>query len=871
MSRFIGERDSGPILEAASFWKNECLMTKGSVFSEESIWTLENIEALEKYFSDNPLDGEGDFFSKLEMQIEPTLPPVKKLAAEMLWLMFLCSSNVTAKKKRENVLRVWSWSGEELSAEHSMLGDDVLLGVGSSGTSYNTNRWRELVYFIRICKIFISLPEAQKEQLLGNGWDFAEWLTNIEGTESRQLRHMLLYLLFPDDFERIFGGTDRKSIVKAFTNFAATKINQMSLLEMDHLLAEIRQDQGVQFGTTEIDFYEAPLVQLWRKTEPSHYLFCWNPSRWEWDNLAEAIAATTTGKLVRRRWSCKNRQVGVGDKAWLLRVGVPPKGIMAVGNVVEEPYEEPHWDAEKASAGKTCWYVDIEFSQIRDPFGDQVISPDVLSTITVDGQDWNPQSSGSEIKRRSAGVLEKAWQQFSIKPDSVTSALAVVLPKNIIYYGPPGTGKTYQLNQLKEDYCIKKAVLSRDQWLSEELQTTRWFDVVFMALYALGGKAKVPQIAGHEFIVQKARALGRTSNIKQQIWATLQTHTLEQSLTVKYDKRQVPEVFDKTKDSLWFLAGGWQEECEDLVVQAERLKAGPVSGQEIRRYEFVTFHQAYGYEDFVEGIRPIPADDSAELTYQVVPGIFRRICTRAMNDPESRYAIFIDEINRGNIAKIFGELITLIELDKRVSSMSKPFNGGTWVTLPYSGDLFGVPDNLDIYGAMNTADRSIALLDTALRRRFLFKELMPKPNVISGAQGDGYIPDGEGGLINLREMLDVMNQRIRFLLNRDMMLGHAYLNKVKTFTELKGVVFNQFIPLLQEYFYDDWYRIQLVFGDVGINNESVEPQIIVHNNVKSADAFGFDLDDFDEVMEYRVADYDQVTPDSIRKIYETGN
>jgi len=193
--------------------------------------------------------------------------------------------------------------------------------------------------------------------------------------------------------------------------------------------------------------------------------------------------------------------------------------------------------------------------------------------------------------------------------------------------------------------------------------------------------------------------------------------------------------------------------------------------------------------------------------YRVQPGVFRRICEKAKGDSDNRYAIFIDEINRGNIARIFGELITLVEADKRARHDEHgDIVDGMSLTLPYSGDDFSVPANLDIYGSMNTADRSIALLDTALRRRFAFRELMPDSKIIAGSRGDGYIEDGEGGVVNLRALLDAMNKRIRFLLHRDLTLGHAYLCKVRDFNGLREVLLNQLVPLLQEYFYND-YRI----------------------------------------------------------------
>lgn len=168
---------------------------------------------------------------------------------------------------------------------------------------------------------------------------------------------------------------------------------------------------------------------------------------------------------------------------------------------------------------------------------------------------------------------------------------------------------------------------------------------------------------------------------------------------------------------------------------------------------------------------------------------------------------------------------------------------------------------------MNTADRSIALLDTALRRRFKFRELMPDAGVISGSRGDGYIEDGEGGVINLRALLETMNRRIRFLLNRDMTLGHAYFINIRDFSGLQDVLLNQIIPLLQEYFYEDWHRIQLVFGDVGPFGDKLEPQIICHETLNELEVLGFDHEDYEDLTEYRVAQREEITPDALRKVY----
>ncbi|WP_240329003.1 McrB family protein [Helicobacter suis] len=165
------------------------------------------------------------------------------------------------------------------------------------------------------------------------------------------------------------------------------------------------------------------------------------------------------------------------------------------------------------------------------------------------------------------------------------------------------------------------------------------------------------------------------------------------------------------------------------------------------------------------------------------------------------YILIIDEINRGNIAKIFGELITLIEPSKRIGNEES-----LKVTLPYSQESFGVPNNLYIIGTMNTADSSIALLDIALRRRFSFVEMMPKSTLLStNCSG-----------VDLQELLEAINKRIGFLLDQDHSIGHAYFLDLETLQDLQDCFKNKIIPLLQEYFYDDHAKIDVVLNGNGM-------------------------------------------------------
>lgn len=269
MSRYCGETEINPILKASTYWREVALLGDGSVFSKKNLWTDSNLAELNRYFVQNMDAGDRQFLEKLQGQIEPTTPSAKQLAAEMMWLMYLCPSSLTPSRKRDVIQKIWSWSGEPFPQPAPMLAENILSGIGSAGPGYNLNLWRELVFFINFTQGFRSLPLEERRHLLADGWAFADWLRNVPDWEARQLRHMLLFMLFPDEFERIFGQSDRRAVAKTFSGKEPREINKLDPVDLDRLLRDIRKKLEDEYGTNELDYYVPPLRNRWKMEEPT--------------------------------------------------------------------------------------------------------------------------------------------------------------------------------------------------------------------------------------------------------------------------------------------------------------------------------------------------------------------------------------------------------------------------------------------------------------------------------------------------------------------------------------------------------------------------------------------------------------------------
>lgn len=450
---------------------------------------------------------------------------------------------------------------------------------------------------------------------------------------------------------------------------------------------------------------------------------------------------------------------------------------------------------------------------------------------------------------------------------TMTNAKQHPQPLNQILYGPPGTGKTYTLKtEYFPLYTTTEAAITKDVHFENAVRDCSWWQVIAVALIQLG-KSKVSAIAEHPWVVQKTN-LSNSRTVRPTIWGQLQSHTIDSCEFVNVKSKQQPFIFNKTEDSYWEIL---EEEVKEqipeiyeLIDSVENFKPNP--NKEIKRYVFTTFHRSFNYEDFIEGIKPIMNDDegTGEVAYRIEDGVFKDLCKRAESDPNNRYAIFIDEINRGNVSAIFGELITLIETDKR-----KGAEHAMNAILPYSKAPFSVPVNVDIYGTMNTADRSIEALDTALRRRFSFTEMPPIYDIDEEKATLQYTYAGVVG----SKLLETINNRIEKLLDRDHLIGHSYFLMAKgedAEAKLIDSFYRNIIPLLQEYFYGDYAKIGAVLGS-GFVFKNQEDSVIFGDGFNEEE---YSDKDIYQIIDYRVANNPLIKTDmtfesAIQKLMNT--
>ena len=599
--------------------------------------------------------------------------------------------------------------------------------------------------------------------------------------------------------------------IKVIKNFVDNPILNNDLKDNSIFLNFKAGNQGTNFRATEEEFIE--LLSWHQNSNTKYWLYSPGGNADHWDEFYDAnIIAIGWDKLGDlKQYKSKDEilialdQINGNNKQKPNKVAANYEFVntMQIGDVIIVKQGRSkllgygivtsnYFFDNKRESYKSCRNVDWKLKGVWDSEHSLVLK--TLTDITIYDSKYDEYNKYSDYL---LGIMNGDQ-----KPNLNSTIKKIMKPTNQILYGPPGTGKTFYLkDQLFDRYTSKQTSITKELHFETVVGGCSWWQVIAIALLDLN-KSKVSGIFEHKW-VQKKASLSNSKTIRPTLWGQLQSHTIDTCEFVNVFSRQQPLIFNKTEDSYWEIL---EEEVKELVPELFDIKDSvdnynPDPDNIIKLYDFVTFHQSFAYEDFIEGIKPVmPENDeqATDLGYTIEDGVFKKLCTKAKNDPKNRYAIFIDEINRGNVSAIFGELITLIETDKRSGAKNEMS-----IKLPYSKKEFSVPSNLDIYGTMNTADRSVEALDTALRRRFEFKEMMPDYTVIENEKVNE---------IKLSEVLKKINERIELLIDRDHAIGHSYFFNVNSEEKLAKAFNTKIVPLLQEYFYGDYGKIGLVLG-----------------------------------------------------------
>lgn len=632
MSRFNPHHNVAPVLDAAAQWIQRCLIDERSLFTDRLLWTAALLEEVRAAFVDHPDDSDAKFFDKLEGQMQAASADAKCLMAELLWALMLFQSNIGAAKKRESIAQVWGWSGTVLDMTHPLLSDAALEGIGNPGTAYNTGRWREIGYLIGLGLDLAKRSRVDRAALFANRNRFELWLKDAPQDGYRQFRHVFRYLAFPDLNERITQNRDRRLILEAYTDTDSKTIRAMSDAEQDDALFALRKKLEAKHGTADLDFYTAPLVESWRKDKDQHAALDKEKAAFEagYAVLRERFIAQFPGfksfagdnRYRKEERQYKDEMVELFNQtvrpaivtddwtsAGAAAIALLTRPLKSDGN---KPQNIVGWryvdlvrdlDTEKQTAfGRALGRLFDESQAVADR-----VDHFVAHLCEIVGE---TQPVLQAAQRSLTGFYLTLWDpnhHIFLKTREIQRALRYLDP-------------AFQWTASKLTGADVERVDTLAGELYSRLSLEDWDPQDYLDVQSFLWVATTYGVSG---IVE--------DNEDSETMATSTAQTTHQPKPplnqILFGPPGTGKTFATIDKALAILDPDLLANC-DPVKDRGRLKARFDELIAAKRIRFVTFHQSFSYEDFVEGLR---ADngDGGQLQYRVEAGVFKSLCDDA--------------------------------------------------------------------------------------------------------------------------------------------------------------------------------------------------------------------------------------------------
>ena len=685
MSTRVLREGADGVYQAAQAWVDAALRSDSSLFTPGApIWSIRWLRELRERLLDQPDESKMKFLEKLRGQLDDSPPEVHRLMAEALYLHLLIVSTRNGNNKRRTIDTVLGWSSSPVAIQQELV-DALAPGIANPGQYFHVKRPNQVGFLVEFVEQWKELATDERARLLADPWAFKDCVIGREFRSKtltdepnsyRTQREALLHLVFPDTFEAIVSGNHKHWIAGAFAKFVEEPAE-----DVDRRLAQIRPEIEARYGNDDYIHYRPEVRALWDDKYSSDL----------WDRfVGRAREYHDTGKLETDEIEYK---LDTGGK------------LASARSAVMESADGWAELVKRGIGGNLVFRV--EQKKFRDWI--DASSDDALFALQML---WGGDEDEPSERINSFCELLPAHASSSRGPRT-TLASVLLMGLDVEQYPP------FRVTPFDKAY--QQTGYGEPERAASEAETYE---------HALGFLDRFIEEAS-----ERGLPLRHRLDAQSLLWAIQDEEPVSPVTSVEDDETatKAPQSLDELASELMWEPDRLRMVIHGLEDKGQVIFQGPPGtgktfvarriAQWYRErsgdYQVVQFHPSYTYEDFVEGFRPAPAGDG-QVGFDLVPGPLRSMAQQAQDNPDATFILVIDEINRGNVAKVLGELYFLLEYRDEA------------VNLQYSREPFQLPKNLWFIGTMNTTDRSIALVDAALRRRFYFFGLYPDEPPVAG-------------------------------------------------------------------------------------------------------------------------------------------